>query len=83
MSGEFDFGFTIRNHVRTSLSTLEAAVAKRVALLEYQPRFYRDGLALAKAEPFQGYVFGDTNDPSRLRELLTLLVRQVFFVLPV
>lgn len=73
--GEFDFGFTIRNHVRTSLSSLEAAVVKRETLLDYQQRFYRDGLALAKAEAFQGYVFGETNDPIRLSEMLTVLQR--------
>ena len=73
--GEFDFAFTIRNQVRTSLSSLEAAAAKRLTLLKYQQRFYRDGFALAKAEAFQGYVFGNSNDPGRLREFLTLLSR--------
>ena len=73
--GEFDFAFTIRNHVRTSLSTLEAAAAKRLTLLTYQQRFYQDSLALAHADPFQGYVFGETNDSTRLAEMLTLLQR--------
>ena len=73
--GEFDFSFTIRNHVRTSLSTLKAAVQERVSLLRYQQGFYRDALALAKAEPLSGYVFGETRDASRLREMLALLRR--------
>ena len=60
--GEFDFAFTIRNHVRTSLSTLQAATDERLNLLRYQQRFYRDAIALANNEPFKAYVFGETQD---------------------
>lgn len=73
--GAFDFAFTIRNHVRTSLSTLKTAAANRQALLEYQRRFYSDALALASADPVKAYVFGESGDAGRELELLRLLQR--------
>ncbi len=73
--GEFDFAFTIRNQLRTSLSTLAAATEQAERLLRYQQQFYRDALALAEADPVKAYVFGETRDQTRLEELLVLLHR--------
>ncbi len=71
--GEFDFPFTIRNQVRTSLSTLKAARVARERLLHYQKDFYRD--ALAKADPVKAYFFGECEDQTRMEAFLALLRR--------
>ncbi len=75
-SGRLTYGFTVRNQLATSLSTVEGAVAMRETLLRFQRDFYRtapaDAEALAGAE---GYVFGEGGDPVRAALLVDLLRR--------
>jgi hypothetical protein len=72
--GRLWYGFTVRNQLATSLSTVEAAVAMREDLLRFQRDAYRsapsDARRLAGAE---GYVFGEGGDPVRAALLVDLL----------
>ncbi|TXB63057.1 M14 metallopeptidase family protein [Phaeodactylibacter luteus] len=74
-NGLLTFPFTIRNQVRTALSTQKAGVALRKDLLQYQRDFYRDGLAEARKGENGAFVFGETADPVRLQAFLDLLLQ--------
>lgn len=69
------FAFTIRNHVRTSVATVRAAVQYREELLDYQRDFFQSALDEAAAFPVSAYVFGDPHDGGRNREFIDLLLR--------
>ena len=73
-SGRLGFPFTIRNQLSTSLSTLEAALAERSALLEHQYEFHAAALEEAARDPVAAYVFGDRRDRVRIHEMLDLLL---------
>ncbi len=73
--GVLTFPYTIRNQVRTSLATVEAAVQHRQTLLEYQRDFFASALREAGRFPVSAYVFGDPHDESRNRLFLDLLLR--------
>lgn len=79
---EFDFAFTIRNQVRTSLSTLEGAAAMRGDLLRHQREFYQSALTLAEEDPVRGYLFGHARDTVSNFRLLDLLYRHRIVVHP-
>ena len=74
-NGELTFPFTIRNQVRTSLSSIRAAHSLRRELLDYQASFYRDALAEAEDDALGGWVFGDPRDPARTHAMVELLRR--------
>jgi len=80
--GDFDFASTIRNQVRTSLSTLAGAAEMRVDLLTHQREFYQSALKLAEEDPLRGYVFGGGKDPVGNFRLLELLRRHRIAVHP-
>jgi hypothetical protein len=67
------FAFTIRNHVRTSLATVKAAVENRELLLKHQQDFFRSALDEGKKSPVKAYVFGDSHDTGRTKEFVRLL----------
>lgn len=69
------FAFTIRNHVRTSLATVKAAVENRELLLKHQQDFFRAALEEGRKSTVKGYVFGDGKDASRTRAFVDLLLR--------
>ncbi|HEU5208377.1 MAG TPA: M14 family metallopeptidase [Longimicrobiales bacterium] len=73
--GELTFAFTIRNHVRTSLATVRAAIDQRARMHDYQRRFFESALDEAAEFPVRAYVFGHPHDASRNREFLDLLLR--------
>lgn len=56
-SGEWTFGWTVRNQAHSSFATLQAAKEMRTKLLEYQRDYYKRTSQEAKKEPVQGYVF--------------------------
>mgnify|MGYP006395408407 CR=1 FL=1 len=72
-NGLLTFPFTIRNQFTAALSTLDAAVAMRVELLEYQRGFYSN----ARSEAAKGgaLVFGDDKDAARVYHLAEILER--------
>ena len=73
--GVLTFAFAIRNHVRTSLATVRAAVEQRAAMHDYQREFFESALEEAEEFPVEAYVFGDPLDAARNREFLDLLLR--------
>lgn len=69
------FAFTIRNHLRTSLATVKAAVENREVLLKHQQDFFKTALDEGKKASIKGYVFGDTKDAGRTRAFTDLLLK--------
>lgn len=84
INGEIAFPFTIRNQFLTSLSTIRGSVDNRDRLNSFMQRFYREGMDLARNAGFDGYMLrGDTNDPARMHELLSILRQHNIEVYPV
>jgi len=71
--GPLSFPFTIRNHVRASLSTLKAAAELRTDLLDHQRTFYAEAVQEANKSRIKAYVFGDASDPARTHHFIHLL----------
>ena len=70
-NGLLTFPFTIRNQFTAMLSTLRAARAMRVDLLNLQ----RDHFKEVNADPVKAYVFGGSNDRIRTWEMVNILRR--------
>ena len=73
VNGILTFPFTIRNQFTAALSTLEAAVAMRPKILQYQQKFYKD--AFNEASKGGAIVFGDEKDPAKAYHLAEILKR--------
>lgn len=73
VNGEVSFAFTIRNQVKTALSTQKAAVNLREELLSYQRKFYTDAQQLASKNPVKGYVFSGGKDNARSKHFIDIL----------
>lgn len=69
-NGLLTFPFTVRNQFVTSLSTIDAGVALRENLLNYQRQFYQDARKEAKTEAI---VFGDEKDAAKAYHLAEIL----------
>jgi hypothetical protein len=69
------FAFTIRNHVRTSIATVRAAIANRELLLKHQQEFFRSALDEGRKSTIKAYVFGDSKDQSKTRAFAELLLK--------
>ncbi|MCB0571303.1 MAG: zinc carboxypeptidase [Phaeodactylibacter sp.] len=74
-NGPLSFAFTIRNQVRTALSTQKACLAMRTELLDYQRDFYLSALEEARASERKAFVFGTPYDATRLGEMVEILRR--------
>ena len=72
-NGILTFPFAIRNQFTAALSTLEAAVAMRIQLLEYQQQFYKE--AQKEASEGGAIVFGDEKDATKVYRLAEILLR--------
>ena len=70
-NGRLTYGFTVRNQLAASLSTLRALVALRTDLLRMQRDHYRTSSEAARAAGVGAYVFG--GEPGRARMLVDLL----------
>jgi len=66
VNGVLRFPFTIRNHVKTSFSTLKALQDLRTDFLDHQRKFYKDAANEASKDSFKGYVFGSKDKNSAL-----------------
>lgn len=75
-NGLLTFPFTIRNQVRTALSTQKAAVELKQELLEHQKSFFQSAIQEARNDTRMGYVFGDPYDQARTDRLVEVLRRQ-------
>jgi hypothetical protein len=69
------FPYTIRNHLRNSLATVETAIAQKETLLEHQREFFTQALDRAEEFPTDAYVFGHSQDTSRVNAFLDLLLQ--------
>jgi hypothetical protein len=69
------FAFTIRNHVRTSLATVKAAVENREFMLKHQQEYFKSALDEGKKSAVKAYVFGDSKDMNRTRAFADLLLK--------
>lgn len=72
--GDLTFEFAIRNHFRTSLGTIQAAIEEREYMHDYQRRFFESAIDEASDFETEAYVFGDPHDEARNREFLDLLI---------
>jgi hypothetical protein len=75
INGVLTFPFTIRNQFTTTLSTLAAARAMRIELLQYQRNFYQQMAKEAKASPVKGWIFGNETDETRTGIFVEMLKR--------
>jgi hypothetical protein len=74
-NGLLTFPFTIRNQFTTALSTLEAANALRVKLLNHQRDFYINAHNDTAKSKTKAIVFGDEKDVAKTNHLAEILRR--------
>jgi len=72
-NGLLTFPFTIRNQFTAALSTLEAANAMRVKLLNYQREFFVNASNEASKTSVKAIVFGDAKDKAKTYHLAKIL----------
>lgn len=70
VNGLLTFAFTIKNQFVTALSTIDAGIALRETLLNYQRQFYQDA---AKEAQSGAIVFGDEKDAAKAYHLAEIL----------
>ncbi len=83
INGEVSFPTTVKNQLTTSLSTFDAVVANRSALLEYQASFYQQSLKLAKKDQLEGYLISEQRDKTSLYDFLEILNQHQIEVYPI
>jgi hypothetical protein len=74
-NGLLSFPFTIRNQLTAGFSTLKAATALRIELLNYFKDFYKNATASAKKIKQKALVFSSGKDPSKGYEFAKMLRR--------
>jgi hypothetical protein len=74
-NGLLSFDFTIRNQVKTSFSTLQAAQEMRTELLNYQRDFYKNAAEESKDDKRKFILFGDSRDKTKTFEFIKMLQR--------
>ncbi|MEM6378299.1 MAG: M14 family zinc carboxypeptidase [Bacteroidota bacterium] len=74
-NGLLTFPFTIRNQVRTSLSTQLACYELKDELNEFQREFYTTALEDARADKRKAFVFGDAFDKNKVGHFIEILRR--------
>ena len=74
-NGLLSFPFTIRNQLTAGFSTLKAATALRIELLNYFKDFYKNANASAKKSKQKALVFSSGKDPSKGYEFAKMLRR--------
>jgi Zinc carboxypeptidase len=82
INGLLTFEFGIKNHVLTSLSTIEGAYATQAQLKRYRQNFYQGVEKLVKKEKFWGYLLHESHDKYRLNVLLEKLSQHHIDVFP-
>lgn len=74
-NGLLTFPFTIRNQVRTALSTHLACYELKDDLNEFQRGFYSNAVEEARADQRKAFVFGDAFDKNKLGHFIEILRR--------
>lgn len=82
INGLLTFDFGIKNHLLTSLSTVEGAWKNKARLQVYRKKFYQQGLKLAGKEKFSGYLLHEAKDSHRLFAFLDKLQQHQIQVYP-
>jgi hypothetical protein len=77
------FAFTIRNHTRTSIATVRAAVENKTFMLQHQQDFFKESISMAKKNGVKGYIFGDANDMGKSNAFLKLLLQHQIKTYPI
>ena len=73
--GDLNFPFTIRNQLRTSISTLEAGQGLRKDLLSFQQSFYSTAMTKAASDNKKAYVFSKPHDQASLKHFIEILLQ--------
>ena len=74
-NGILRFPFTIRNQFTTTLSTLEATVAMRKDLLNYQRDFFKMTLQEGSVSANKAWIIGEAADKARTNHFIEMLLR--------
>ncbi len=82
INGLLTFEFGIKNHVLTSLSTLEGSWKLKNELAVYRGEFFKNAEKLAKKEKISGYLVHEPNDKTRLNLFLSKLKQHQIEVFP-
>jgi len=82
INGLLTFEFGIKNHVLTSLSTIEGAWQNKARLQNYRHDFYKQAKKLAKKESFNGYLIRRSADHYRFNSFLEKLQQHQIQVYP-
>lgn len=72
--GSISFPFTIRNQVRTALSSFEAAKDMRLELNQYMANFYLESMSESDADTNKAYIFGTKDDYARSYHLADMIL---------
>jgi len=72
-NGLLTLEYGIKNHVLTSLSTIEGASVNKKQFIEHRKTFYRNAKKQAKKENFNGYLITEKLDKYRLTSFLKKL----------
>ena len=70
VNGLLTFEYGIENHVLTSLSTIQGAWKNKSKLKQYRQKFYQEAEQAADDEDFNGYIFSEEKDLTRLNSFL-------------
>ncbi|MFO7306939.1 MAG: M14 family zinc carboxypeptidase [Gammaproteobacteria bacterium] len=73
-NGRLEFRFTIRNQLDIGLATIRGAVAERAGLFKLQRDFFRSAVEQGRKHSAAAFIFGDPNNQSLSRDLLSLLL---------
>ena len=74
VNGPLHFNFTVRNQVATGLASVRGAVEDKDRLFALQKDFFKTALTQAADYGVRDWVFGDANDPTLSRQLLSVLL---------
>ncbi|MEM8894988.1 MAG: M14 family zinc carboxypeptidase [Bacteroidota bacterium] len=72
---EVSFAFTIRNHVATSIASIEGTVANKNLFQTHQRDFFQYALNQAAKDPVKVWLFGDEFDRTRNEAFVNLLLQ--------
>lgn len=72
---DITFAFTIRNHLATSLATVEGVVKEKEIFQRHMREFFEESVQQGAADPVKAWVFGDQYDTGRTKAFLDLLLR--------
>lgn len=75
-NGVLSFPFTIRNQFVTALSTIKAAKAVRLKILDYQRLFFREMGIESAIDRSNALIFGDSKDAAKTWHFAEILERQ-------